>query len=125
VLSAEAMHSLLALALALAAAPKAHVTLVKSSASANDAAIAKELKSQASGLHDCYDLALKDTPALKGTVSLTFQVEPTAGVTTLTVADDSLTDETLVSCVKARLSTTWPKVKKAVTVHATYRFETK
>ncbi len=113
------------LALTLATAPKPQVTLVKSSGSGNAAALAKELKSQAVGLHDCYDLALRDTPTLKGNLSVTFQVEPSTGVTTVTVGDDSLKDDTLVPCVVARLRTSWPKVKKTVTVHATYHFETK
>ena len=115
----------LALALlVLGADPTPHVTLVKSQATANAAAVTRELKEQAEPLAGCYDLALKAAPALKGTVSLTFELEPDSGLTVLTVDKDSLADETLVPCAKARLRTAaWPPVKQTVTVHATYRFE--
>ncbi len=113
------------LLLALAAAPKASITVVKSSATVNAPAAARELKSQAEGLRDCFDLALKSSPSLKGELTLTLKAEPGAGVTSLTIDEDTVKDETLSSCASARLRTSWPSVKKAVTVHATYHFEVK
>jgi hypothetical protein len=114
---------LLALALTLAAAPTPHVVLVKSSATASAAAVAKELKAQVGALEGCYDLALKAAP-VKGTLTLTFELEPDSGVTTISASEDSLKDDTLVPCVIARLRTgQWPAAKKTLTVHATYRFE--
>ncbi len=115
----------LALALlVLAAAPTPVVKLVKSSATAHAAAVARELHAQAEPLVGCYDLALKAAPALKGTLSVTFELEPGSGVTTLSAGPGSLEDETLVPCALARLrSASWPEVKQTVTVKATYRFE--
>jgi len=112
--------------LLLAAAPTPHAVLVKSTATAHAAAVARELKAQAAPLEGCYDLALKAAPGLKGTLTLTFELEPGSGLTTLSASADSLQDETLVPCAKARLRTAaWPEVKSTVTVHATYRFELK
>jgi hypothetical protein len=113
----------LVLALALAAAPKLHVSLVKSGATAGAAAVTRELKAQLVPLEGCYDLALKSSPALKGTLALTFDVEA-ASITRIKASDDSVQDDTLVPCVMARLRTgRWPTQKSALTVHATFRFE--
>jgi hypothetical protein len=120
---------LTALALVLAAAPSApklNVALVKSTASANAPAVTRELKAQLEPLEGCYDLAVKDAPALRGQVTVTFSVDPEIGVTTISASEDSVKDDTLVSCVLARLRFgEWPKPKKALSVTATFRFEQK
>jgi hypothetical protein len=117
---------LTALALVLAATPKLNVSLVKSTASASAPAVTRELKAQLESLESCYDLALKDAPSLHGSVTVSFSVEAEVGVTTISASDDSVKDDTLVSCVLARLRFgEWPKPKKPLSVTATFRFEQK
>jgi hypothetical protein len=115
-----------ALALVLAADPKVHVSLVKSTATTNASAVQKELKAQLVPLEGCYDLALKATPSLHGAVTVYFSVEEDVGVTTINSSEDSVKDDTLVACVLARLRFgQWPKPKKPLAVTATFRFEQK
>ena len=117
---------MLTLVLILTAAPKLQVSLVKSTASASSAAVQKELKAQLVPLEGCYDLALKTAPSLQGKVTVSFSVDPEAGVTTISAGEDSVKDETLVPCVLARLRFgEWPRAKKLLAVTATFRFEQK
>jgi hypothetical protein len=114
----------LSLLLVLGAAPKAHVSLGKVTASEGKAAVTRELQTHVEPLEGCYDLAAKATPGLNGALSLTFTVEPEAGLTSITASEDSLKDETLVPCVMARLRRgSWPVKKKPLTVTATLKFK--
>jgi hypothetical protein len=86
--------------------------------------VAKELKDQVEALAGCYDLALKARPGLKGTVTVSLEVQPRTGVTAVSASPDSVKDDTLVPCVLARLRTgEWPAEKAPLTIQATYRFE--
>ena len=112
-----------ALALLLAAAPTLHVSLVKSTATEASAAVQKELKAQLAPLEGCYDLALKDNPSLTGSVTVTFTAERDEGVSTISAGPDSVKDDTLVSCVLARLRFgEWPNPKKTLKVTAVFHF---
>jgi hypothetical protein len=111
------------LLLLLAAAPAPHVTLVQVHATESTAAVKKALQAQVDPLEGCANLALKSKPRVQGTLTVTFELEPGSGVTTLAASPDSLQDDTLVPCALARLrSGPWPDVKKRLTVTATYRF---
>ena len=117
---------LISLLLVLAADPKVHVSLVKYTATASASAVQKELKAQLEPLEGCYDLALRANPTLHGSVTVLFSVEEEVGVTTINASEDSVKDETLVSCVLARLRFgEWPRPKKPLAITATFRFEQK
>jgi hypothetical protein len=122
------MCSVLALVLT-AAFPDLQVVLAKSTASppAYLPAVRKELQAQVEPLKGCYDLALKSDPALRGTVTATFTVEAGVGIAAISAGEDSIKDETLVSCVLARLryGGDWPQPKTRLTVTATFRFDRK
>ncbi len=107
-----------ALALVLSAAPGSgvehlKVTLVKLTASEQKGALTKVVNGQLEPLKGCYDLALKDTPELKGELELELTFEgATLGEAKLSEASP-LKDDTLSQCMMARLRTaaTWPKMK--------------
>ena len=116
----------LAAALSVTAAPELQVSLVKMTATSNQPAITKELKAQLGSLEGCYDLALKGTPSLRGAMTVLFVLDVDIGLTSISATEDSVKDDTLVSCVLARLRFgEWPKPKKPTSVSATIRFEQK
>lgn len=114
-----------ALILALVAgADKPQVALVKVKASSDAAAVQREMREQLEPLEGCFDLALKENPSLHGLLGVSLTVEREAGVTAISATEDSLKDETLVSCALARLRfAQWPTPKKTLSISATFKFE--
>jgi len=92
------------------------VTLVKVTATDQKAAVTKTVKGQLEPMKGCYDLALKDTPDLKGEIQLELSFEGST-VSKMSVAEASpLKDQTLGSCLLGRLGAAqWPKVKAGTT----------
>jgi hypothetical protein len=103
-----------------------HVSLSKLTASEQQPAMTKVMKAQLEPLKGCYDLALNDTPTLKGELSLKFTLDAAQpSIVDISMDEHSaLTDGTVSSCVMARLrSTTWPAPKKHADVAVTLKFE--
>ncbi len=108
-------------AVLLLAAPsgvdKLKVTLVKLTSSQQKGAVGKVVNGQLQPLKGCYDLALKDSPELKGELELDFTLEG-GSPGEMKVADSStVKDDTVSQCMMARLrSATWPKTKSGAAV---------
>ena len=106
-------------------APQMHVSVAKLSASEQKPAVGKVLAAQLEALKGCYDLALKDSPQLKGQLTLTFALEPKQSMPDALTLDEgsSLQDGTVSSCVMARLrATEWPRAKKHSQIAVTLDF---
>jgi hypothetical protein len=119
------ISSLLFLTLAGAPSPQMHISVAKLAASEQKPAVGKVMAAQLEALKGCYDLALKDSPQLKGQLSLTFSLEPRQSTPDALTLDEasSLQDGTVSSCVMARLrATEWPKPKKHSQVAVTLDF---
>jgi len=108
-------------ALALLADPTgvAHlkIAVVRLTASEQKAAVARVVNRELHPLKGCYDLALKDSPGLKGEIELRFRLEGGApGVAQ--VADSSpVKNDTLAQCIMERLrSAAWPRTKRGAAV---------
>ena len=119
------ISSLLLLTLAGAPAPTMHISVAKLSATEQKPAVAKVMAAQLEPLKGCYDLALADSPQLKGTLAITFSVEARETTPDALSVDEASTlkDATVSSCVLARLrSTAWPKPHKRSQVAVTLDF---
>ena len=112
--------------LLLAADPQLRISLVKVTARESKSAVARTLKEQLEPMKGCYDLALKDNPALEGDVKAAFDVVAgTESAGEVTALPGGVEDPTLGSCVRARLtSTTWPKTRKGNHVEVVLHFAT-
>jgi hypothetical protein len=113
------LMSLAALALLADPTGVAHlkITVVRLTTSEQKTAIAKVVNREIHPLKGCYDLALKDSPHLKGEIELHFRLE--GGVPgEMRVADSStVKDDTVAQCMMARLgSAAWPKTKAGAAV---------
>ena len=117
--------TLLLMTLAGTPGPQMHISVAKLTASEQKPAVGKVMASQLEALKGCYDLALKDSPQLKGQLTLTFALEPRQSSPDALTLDEgsSLQDGTVSSCVMARLrATEWPKPKKHSQVAVTLDF---
>jgi hypothetical protein len=66
--------------------------------------IAKEIRSRLGAIKACYEAGLKRNPSIGGKVVLRFEVSSIGKVTSAEVDQDTLHDDEVVGCMKARVS---------------------
>jgi hypothetical protein len=66
--------------------------------------IAKEIRGRLGAIKACYEAGLKRNPSIGGKVQLRFEVSSVGKVTSAEIENDTMHDEEVASCIKARVS---------------------